>query len=84
MFGLDGTTGVEYLAEQFKSRYFPPIDIALLFMHAGEKDQAIYWLEKAYVKRDPRLHFVGVDPAWESFRSHPGFVRLLKDMGLRK
>jgi tetratricopeptide (TPR) repeat protein len=68
------------LAEQFETRYFPPSDIALLFNHADEKDEALHWLEIGYEERDPRLHTIGVDPHWDSQRESPRFQDLLRRM----
>ncbi len=59
------------LAAQFESSYFPPSDIALLFNHADEKEEALHWLEKGYEEHDPRLHTLGVDPEWDSQRRTP-------------
>src|SRR5207237_10556859 len=63
-------------------RYVPPSNIALLSYVLGEKDEAFRWLEKAYQDRDIRLCRVKVDSKWDSMRSEPRLMTLLKRFGL--
>jgi len=49
----------------------------------GEKDEAFAWLEKAYQDRDMRLCRLKVDPRWDSMRSDPRFIEILKRIGLQ-
>ncbi|MBI3950866.1 MAG: hypothetical protein HY314_10490 [Acidobacteria bacterium] len=70
------------LVAESKARYVRPTDIAMLYTHAEEKDQAIEWLEKAYEERDPWLYALGVEPDWESLRLEPRFRDLLRRLNL--
>ena len=45
----------EALAAHFRKSYVNPSDIALLYLEAGEKAQALDWLEKGLEVRDPNL-----------------------------
>lgn len=72
----------EKMAGQSKSKYVPPMHIAMLFAHAEERDRAIEWIEKAYEARDPKLISVGVEPDWQSLHSSPRFQKLLRRFGL--
>ncbi len=56
--------------------------IAQLYAHAGEKDRALDWLEKAYQERESRLVYLGVFPVWDSLRDDPRFRDLLSRMNL--
>jgi hypothetical protein len=56
-------------------------DIALIYTGLGEKDLAFAWLEKAYVERTGRLLELP-DPAFDSLRSDPRFLNLVKRIGL--
>ena len=49
---------------------------------AGEKAQALEWLEKAFEVRDPNLPFVNLMLVFESLRSDPRFQALLRRMNL--
>jgi hypothetical protein len=48
----------------------------------GDKDEAVYWLEKAYRVRDPKLPAIGVEPMFDSVRSDPRFTDLMHRIGL--
>jgi serine/threonine-protein kinase len=70
------------LKEQSKQRYVAPLDIAVLYVGLGEKDQAFEQLEKAYEERTVRLYRIKTDPVFDSLRSDPRFTDLLRRMGL--
>ena len=62
--------------------YVPPTTVALIYNGLGEQNEALSCLEKAYEERDVRLTLLKVDPNWDSFRSNPRFIALLKRIGL--
>jgi len=57
-------------------------DIAIDCAAVGDRDQAIFWLEKALRYHDPKISLIGVEPIFDSLRSDPRFVSLLHQMGL--
>ena len=58
--------------------------VSLAWVHTalGEPEAAIGWLEKGYVRRDPWMIWIKVDPRLEPLRDHPGFLKLLSRMNL--
>jgi hypothetical protein len=74
----------EELAALSQQRYFPPLDIAMLYASAEKTDHALRWLEKACEYRDPGIPFLKVEPRWDDFRTDPRFTTLLKKSGLEK
>ena len=64
--------------------YVPPYNMALVYNGLGDSTEAVMWLERAYNERDVRMVFLGVDPLWDSLRSHPVFSGLLERMRLHK
>ena len=66
-----------------QQRYIPPSNMGLVYCGLGEKDEALSCLEKACDERDPRVTLLKVDPRWDSFRSNPRFVAILKRIGLQ-
>jgi tetratricopeptide (TPR) repeat protein len=62
--------------------YVPPYHLALVYHGLRDPASTLRWLERAYEERDVRLVFLGVDPAWDSLREHPGFIALLQRMNL--
>jgi tetratricopeptide (TPR) repeat protein len=71
----------EALAAHFRKSYANPCDIADLYLEAGEKVQALDWLEKGVEVRDPNMPYLGV-PFYDSLRSDPRFQALLRRMNL--
>jgi tetratricopeptide (TPR) repeat protein len=67
-----------------KTRYVPPYNIAMVYQGLGNSDEALKWLEKAYVERDVFMIFLGVDAKWDPLRNDPRFISLLKRMNLVK
>jgi serine/threonine-protein kinase len=63
--------------------YIPPVNIALVNNGLKDQNEAIAQLEKACDDRDVRLTFLKVEPRWDSFRSNPRFVAILKRIGLQ-
>jgi len=64
-------------------RYGPPCNLALVYNGLGEQNEALRSLEKAVDERDVRLTLLKVDPRWDSFRSNPRFIAILKRIGLQ-
>ncbi|MBI4751148.1 MAG: winged helix-turn-helix domain-containing protein [Acidobacteria bacterium] len=87
VYGISGNRGeaqklLEQLKKQSTRSYFPPEEIAKIYIGLGEKDQAVAWLEKAFEKRSDHLVFVKVDPVWDSLRADPRFSSLMQRIGL--
>jgi TolB-like protein len=59
-------------------------DIAIDYAAVGDGDRAIVWLEKALQARDSKFHLIAVEPVFDSLRSDPRFVSLLRQMGLQR
>jgi serine/threonine-protein kinase len=66
-----------------ETKYAPPYNIALLYNALDKGDEAMNWLEKAYLDRDPKMTFLKVDPKWNNLRNEPRFVDLMKRMHFR-
>ncbi len=77
-------TAANCIAEIYQDRYTSPYDLSLLFIHAGKKEEAFYWLEKAVEEVDPKLHFLNCDPEWQSLRDDERFIKCLKTIGFIK
>lgn len=62
--------------------YVDPARIAYNYAALGDKDQAFYWLEKAYSEKAGLLEVIKVVKQMDPFRSEPRYIDLLKRMGL--
>jgi len=81
--GYTGALSLEAdtLTAQLKDIYVMPIDIAMLYASAGNKEKAIEFLENGYEIRDPTLPYL-LMPVWDSLRDEPGFQYLARKMNL--
>jgi hypothetical protein len=59
-------------------RYVDPADIAYAYATLGDKNQAFYWLERAYSEKSSGLQFIKVAKSMDPFRSDPRYIDLLK------
>jgi len=69
------------MADFYQHHYTSPYDIAILFAHAGKRDEAMFWLGRSLEDVDLKLHFLKADPEWHSFRSDPRYVEYLTRVG---
>ena len=67
-------------AARSRKTYVLPCDVAMLYVWAGEKAQALAWLEKGLEVRDPNMPYVSVDPTYDTLRTTPRFQDLLRRM----
>jgi serine/threonine-protein kinase len=57
------------------------LNIARIYTGLGEKQEALTWLERTYDERGLfELHFIKVNPQWDSLREEPRFKAMLKKM----
>lgn len=68
-------------AERARNIFIPPLRIAENYAFAGDTDNAIPWLEKAYEMRDPNLPYL-LGPTYDLLRDDPGFQDLCRRMNL--
>ena len=73
----------EVLSERSRRSYVQPTQIARLYAHAGNKDQALQWLEKAYEECLPAMVHLGVDLDWNTLRGEPRFQDLIRRVNLQ-
>ena len=68
------------------NQVFVPMNVAMAYAAAGDKDRAFYWLEQGYKYRghahgDPMI-FLNKEPALEPLRSDPRYTDLVRRVGL--
>jgi len=74
---------LEELKALSTQRYIPSSNVGLVYNGLGNQNEALSSLERACEERDPRVTLLKVDPRWESLRSDPRFVAILKRIGLQ-
>ena len=65
-----------------KREYVAPTSFALIYIHLGDRDRTLEWLEKARANRDDFLAQQAAEPAFDPLRSDPRFQALRKSIGL--
>jgi TolB-like protein/Flp pilus assembly protein TadD len=73
---------LDLLLEQEKRRYVSPWNIALHHARLGEKEQALARLQQAVDDRSFFATALNVEPAWDSYRTDPRFMALVRRVGL--
>ena len=70
------------MAAESHRRHVPAVRIARMFAHAGDKDEAFFWLEKAYEAHESPMKRIGVFWDWDDLRAEPRFKDLLRRLKL--
>ena len=72
----------EVLAGRFGGTGGPSaLEISTKYLYAGDPDQALEWLERAYLDGDGNMPYLGL-PIYDSMRSDPRFQDLVGRMNL--
>jgi TolB-like protein/DNA-binding winged helix-turn-helix (wHTH) protein/Tfp pilus assembly protein PilF len=69
---------LERTLEAIKTARASSYSVATICAAAGERDQALEWLERAFRERDPMLVAARTDPAFDALRTDARFVRLIQ------
>jgi len=67
--------------EQSKTIYVRPFGIAQQYALAGDIDNAMFWIEKAYEESDPNMPYLLL-PRWDNLRNDQRFQEIAKKMKL--
>jgi TolB-like protein/Tfp pilus assembly protein PilF len=68
-------------AERSKTIFVAPYGVAYEYAVAGDIDNAMNWLEKAYEEHDPNLPYL-LSPSFDILRDDPRFQELARKMNL--
>jgi DNA-binding winged helix-turn-helix (wHTH) protein/TolB-like protein/Tfp pilus assembly protein PilF len=70
------------MLERAKTRYVPPVSLAVLHAALGENASALDALERAFAGHDTQLIFLKDDPRWAGLRKEPRFAALMHQLKL--
>ena len=73
---------LELRQEESKRNRVASMEFAGVYLHLGDNDLAIKWLQKAFEQHELALITLSIDPQWESLRSDVRFRELLRNIGL--
>ena len=72
----------QMLAER-EREFVPPFNLAIVYAGLGEKEEAVKWIQRGIVERDPRMTFIYSDPKLKFLHGDPEFDSLLRRMRFR-
>src|SRR5258708_28888306 len=73
---------IELQVQLAKRRYVDPADIGMNCAVLAEKDQAFFWLEKAYAQKSDALEWIKVNRTAAALRSDPRYAPLVQKIRL--
>lgn len=79
----DATKVLNELLALNKQRYVTPAAFVNVYIGLGDKEQAFFWLEKAYEERSNYVAYLNVFPIADPLRSDPRFTKLVQRVGLK-
>ncbi len=71
------------IQKQAAKKYVSPHKIAAAYAELGDKERTLYYLERAYQARAPRLVRVHLEPRYDFLHDDPRFQALVRKIGLR-
>jgi len=75
---------INEIIELSKKQYVSPVLIGNIYADLGKTDLAFEWWEKGFEIRDHWMIWINIDPRYDSLRSDPRFVDLLKRIGFKQ
>lgn len=60
-----------------------PVSLADLYVALGEKEKALFWLDRGVDAREPSVIQLKIEPAYDELRDDPRFAELLRKIGLQ-
>src|SRR5215472_16616627 len=76
----DARKAIDRLKEISHHRYVYPTFFSGAYLAAGDKEQALTWMERAYDERDPALFWLKVWPSNDLLHSEPRFQALIQKL----
>ncbi|HEU4478324.1 MAG TPA: protein kinase [Pyrinomonadaceae bacterium] len=69
---------LEELKRLRKTEYIPAVSLAYICAGLGERDEALFWLEKGFEERAFQMQFLKLDPRFDKLRDDPRFKELVR------
>ncbi len=76
-------TAASIVAETYTNHYSSPYDIAIMFIHAGQKEESIKWLQESIRVIDPKIHHLNADPDFQCIRNDERFIECVRMVGMK-
>jgi tetratricopeptide (TPR) repeat protein len=73
--------GAEAMVDRFEETYVPAFWIAKFFRDVGERERALYWLDRTLEQHDPNLPYLGLLD-WNAYYGDPRFLSVAEEVGV--
>ena len=67
-----------------KAATSPEYSVGLYYSGIGQKEEALYWLERAYKSHDTELYWLKTEPMFKTLHGDPRYEELLRKIGFPK
>ena len=61
-----------------------PFFFALVYAGLNDKEKALEWLQKAFEEKSGSVRYLKMEPRLQNLRNEPGYIALMKKIGLEK
>jgi hypothetical protein len=78
----DAKKELEKLKGLRKTEYITAVSLAYICAGLGDRNEALFWLEKGFEERAFQMQLLQVDPRLDNLRDDPRFKELVKKVGL--
>lgn len=79
---LEAKKILDVMLKRSARQYVPPYHIAIAFAGLGDRENALTWLERAFIERDTRLVFLRSEHFWDEYHTETRYIELKKKMHL--
>jgi TolB-like protein len=69
------------LISQKKAATSPEYTVGLYYSGTGQKEEALYWLERSYNSHDSELYWLKIEPMFKTLHGDPRYEELLRKIG---
>ncbi len=76
----DARAALDRLAEMSAHSYVSPYQRALIYLHLGDRDEALKQLQEAYEVKDAWIVWMGVEPQLDPLRGEPAYEEILRKL----
>lgn len=68
------------LLRRSRQGYVPEYHVAVAYAGLGDRENALAWLERGYIEKDPRMLWLKSEYFWKDLRSEPRFIELMQKL----
>ena len=75
---IEALTILDGLLAESQHSYVPPFCVAIIYAGLGRQDEALDWLQKAFIEQSQWRTWLSLTPELDSLRAHPRFIEMVE------